>query len=326
MQRRYWWVNQKQTYRHEIRGGYLWSPKRKANGDANRFYDNMKEVAPGDTVFSYWNGAIRAYGTIQSFGYDGPKPEEFGAAGPNWSKIGYRADVAYTESRAPVDPYRDAWAKVQPLLPEKYSPLNRQSGDGLQSVYLASLPDALGVLLWDLVAERGNAMQALDERSLLVKSAEEPERENWERHELKTLEEAGLKSTEREALVKARRGQGLFRENVGRVETACRITRVSNPAYLIASHIKPWRHASNPERVSGHNGLMLAPQADFLFDRGFISFSEGRLLVSPVADEKSLVKLGVDPARPPEVGRFSREQERFLEFHRAEIFRKASRG
>jgi hypothetical protein len=68
---------------------------------------------------------------------------------------------------------------------------------------------------------------------------------------------------------------------------------------------------------------MLAPQADFLFDRGFISFADGRLLISPVADEKSLVKLGVDPARPPEVGRFSDDQERFLEFHRTEIFRSA---
>lgn len=24
---RYWWVNQNKTYRHEVEGGYLWSPK-----------------------------------------------------------------------------------------------------------------------------------------------------------------------------------------------------------------------------------------------------------------------------------------------------------
>src|SRR5262249_36651418 len=107
-------------------------------------------------------------------------------------------------------------------------------------------------------------------------------------------------------------------------ERECRITHVSNPAYLLASHIKPWRHASNVERLSGHNGLMLAPQVDYLFDRGFISFHEGKLLISDVADERSLIKLGIDPDRPPEVGAFSREQERFLEFHRAEIFRSAS--
>lgn len=80
-----WWVNQKQTYRHEIAGGYLWSPKRNSNDRRNQFYDNMKEVAPGDTVFSYWKGAIRAYGTLRSFGYDAPKPAEFGDAGRNWT-------------------------------------------------------------------------------------------------------------------------------------------------------------------------------------------------------------------------------------------------
>src|SRR6266404_4766677 len=319
---RHWWVNQKQTYRQEIGGGYLWSPKRRADHTRNRFYDNMKEVAPGDLVFSKWGGAIRACGTLRSFGYDAPKPDEFGAAGRNWSQIGYRADVDYVRLIDPVAP-RDAWSEIRPLLPEKYSPLNAANGKGLQSVYLAALPAQLGELLRRLVAEHGNPLQAQDARGLLVASAEEPERENWERHEMRLLEQAGMDVTEREALIKARRGQGLFRQNVARVERACRITRVTNPAYLIAGHIKPWRHASNDERVSGHNGLMLAPQADFLFDRGFISFGEGRLIISPVADEKSLVKLGVDPERPPDVGRFSVEQERFLEFHRTEVFRSA---
>ena len=27
----FWWVNHKQTYRQETDGGYLWSPKAKAN-------------------------------------------------------------------------------------------------------------------------------------------------------------------------------------------------------------------------------------------------------------------------------------------------------
>ena len=44
---RFWWVNQNQTYRHEVTGGYLWSPKRKSGG-INPFYESMREVAPGD--------------------------------------------------------------------------------------------------------------------------------------------------------------------------------------------------------------------------------------------------------------------------------------
>ena len=50
---RYWWVNQNQTFRQEIAGGYLWSPKRNANGARNPFYESMREVSPGDLIFSF---------------------------------------------------------------------------------------------------------------------------------------------------------------------------------------------------------------------------------------------------------------------------------
>ena len=43
---RYWWVNHNQTYRQEQAGGYLWSPKRNANGARNPFYETMREVSP----------------------------------------------------------------------------------------------------------------------------------------------------------------------------------------------------------------------------------------------------------------------------------------
>lgn len=49
----YWWLNQNQTYTHEVGGSYLWSPKVNADGRRNRFYDAMTEVAPGDVVFSF---------------------------------------------------------------------------------------------------------------------------------------------------------------------------------------------------------------------------------------------------------------------------------
>ncbi len=39
---RYWWVNQNQTFRAEVRGSFMWSPKRNANGARNRFYENMR--------------------------------------------------------------------------------------------------------------------------------------------------------------------------------------------------------------------------------------------------------------------------------------------
>ena len=63
---RYWWVNQNQTYRHEVGGGYLWSPKRKKNNQRNVFYEFMREVAPGDVVLSFMDTRIAALGVAQT--------------------------------------------------------------------------------------------------------------------------------------------------------------------------------------------------------------------------------------------------------------------
>ena len=64
-QMRYWWVNQNATYRHEVAGGFLWSPKRKRNGGRNPFYELMREVAPGDVVLSFADTRIAAIGIAQ---------------------------------------------------------------------------------------------------------------------------------------------------------------------------------------------------------------------------------------------------------------------
>ena len=81
---RFWWVNQNQTFDQEFGGGYLWSPKRNQNGARNQFYENMREAAPGDVIFSFRDQAIAAIGIAQSYCYECPKPDEFGAIGPNW--------------------------------------------------------------------------------------------------------------------------------------------------------------------------------------------------------------------------------------------------
>lgn len=133
-----------------------------------------------------------------------------------------------------------------------------------------------------------------------------------------------LTDTERQALVMARRGQGLFRQQVQKVEKGCRITKLDRPEHLIASHAKPWRDSTNDERLDGENGLLLTPTDDHLFDRGFISFEgNGRVIVSPVAHAESLRRMGVDTAVPISVGAFSEGQRRYLEYHRENVLRLA---
>lgn len=130
---------------------------------------------------------------------------------------------------------------------------------------------------------------------------------------------ADVGPTQKERLVKARVGQGLFRRNVEFVESACRVTGVRDLRHLRASHIKPWRLSNDEEKLDGHNGLLLAPHIDHLFDKGYISFSDdGCLLVAMELDRSVLACWRV--AHPMNVGGFRPEQRRYLAFHRSEIF------
>lgn len=125
-----------------------------------------------------------------------------------------------------------------------------------------------------------------------------------------------LPETERQAVVQARRGQGLFKQRVMNIERACRITGVTREEHLRASHCKPWRDATNEERLDGENGLLLTPSIDHLFDRGFIGFEgTGNLVISPVADQESLLRMGINPKRALNVGDFGSGQRNYLRFH-----------
>lgn len=320
---RYWWVNQNQTFRQEFQGGYLWSPKRKANGRLNPFYETMREAAPGDLVFSFAGTRIRAFGLVTSHAYENPKPEEFGGAGRYWEDVGWRVDVAWQAVPTEIRP-ADWMDLLGPLLPKKYAPL-LPDGRGVQSVYLTELPELLALQLAHLV---GSTVEALARRETAVEvvSAENgsahPELVLWEEHLRQRIESnPDLAPTERSALVLARRGQGLFRQNVQKIETRCRITGVERPEHLRASHCKPWRDSNNVERLDGENGLLLTPSIDHLFDRGFISFrDDGRLLVSPVAHGPSLQRMGVPVAEEVDVGGFSFRQRKYLEFHRDQVW------
>ncbi len=318
---RFWWVNQNQTFKQEIEGGYLWSPKRNANGARNPFYEHMREVAPGDLVLSFQGTFIRAVGIARSFAYESPKPSEFGNAGLNWSAIGWRVDVNFTALRHQIKP-ADHMDLLRGELPAKYSPL-RKNGHGLQSVYLTAVPQGLMHALAGLIGRE--ITQLLDGHVADEPMSMEPRTDGlleWEERLRATLEQdTSIDRTEKEQLILARRGQGRFRKNVSLIEPRCRLTHVDRPEHLRASHIRPWRDCEeNETRLDGENGLLLTPSIDHLFDRGFISFEDsGRLLISPVAHADSLRKMGV-PEEGTDCGGFSEGQRKYLEFHRESVF------
>lgn len=323
---RFWWVNQNQTFRQEIEGGYVWSPKRNKNGHRNPFYEFMREVAPGDVVFSFFDTRIAALGVISGYCRESPKPEEFGNAGTNWSQVGWRVGVRWQRLTNAIRP-KDHIARLRSDLSSRYAPLTAD-GNGLQSVYLTQISAGLANTLMTLIgAEANRVAETGNQVSEYERDSPAPERdiEEWERRvEDKISADTAIRETERTALVQARRGQGLFRDNVRSVERACRITKVERMEHLIASHVRPWRDSSNEQRLDGENGLLLTPTVDHLFDKGFISFEDtGQLIISPVADRRSLKRMGVDAEGRVNVGPFSEGQRRHLEFHRENVLRMA---
>lgn len=319
---RYWWVNQNQTFEHEFHGGYLWSPKRRTNNARNPFYEFMREVAPGDAIFSFKGTYIKAIGIAQSHCYEAPKPSEFGSVGTNWSDIGWKIEVRYFKLTNQIKP-ADEMATLKPLLPSLYSPL-QATGRGQQSVYLTHLPNKLANALVDLIGfEAKNLIQGSQVSDEEAVELAAPDINRWEDHIVESIkQDKKVEETEREALVMARRGQGKFKRNVQQIESRCRITGVEKFEHLIASHCKPWRDCeSHEERLNGENGLLLTPSIDHLFDRGFISFEGGgRLLVSEVAHKESLRRMGVPVDEVKNVGSFTEGQKRYLEYHREYLF------
>ena len=322
---RYWWVNHKQTFRHEFGGNYIWSPKTKRGGAINPFYETMREVAPGDVVFSYAGGVIQGFGIAQTHCYTSPRPDEFGHIGEVWDELGWRVDVNFNRITPTLRP-ADHMKTLAPVLPERYSPLN-QAGHGYQHIYLASIPKKMAAVLGQLISPAVlrvvQATQAAEEANIV--DTELLGVTEWERAEAdRILQTKTLPATTRDALIKARIGQGLFRRKVASIEHRCRITGVSYPTHLFASHIKSWRESTNEERLSGENGLMLTPSIDHLFDRGFISFEDsGELMISDVAHKESVQRMGVDTERVVRVGKFSEGQKFFLAHHRRYAFLQA---
>jgi hypothetical protein len=308
---RYWWVNQNQTYRAEVRGSFMWSPKRNANGVRNQFYENMRAVAPGDVVFSFCDTRIKAIGVVTGSAATGPKPD-FGSAGMNWSEEGWFVPVDYCALGKEIRP-KEHIEILRPFLPSKYSPL-QMSGDGLQSVYLAEIPEGMAHTLIGLIGQAyWDAFATIADYRPVTDSSEQDE---------VIIERGIIGPTFRDQLVKARRGQGVFRANVLLRESACRVTRVDEPRHLKASHIKPWRDAIDAERLDGSNGLLLSPHIDHLFDEGYITFSPSQsLIIVPEVRDKLLDAWGIDA--DVRVGEFSREQNAYLDYHRANVFKHA---
>src|ERR1700674_2294026 len=218
---RYWWVNQNQTFRQEIVGGYLWSPKRNATGARNPFYESMREVSPGDLIFSFVDTRVAAIGIARSYCWECPKPTEFGSAGLNWENIGWRVNVSFTTLLNKIRP-KDHMGVLRTVLPDRYSPL-QSDGNGIQAIYLTELSQDFAAVLSGLIGEEARSLITAVGTGAAVENGRivtGDDLDVWERRLEEQVEtDASVEETDREAIIRARRGQGLFKQRLMRIET-----------------------------------------------------------------------------------------------------------
>jgi putative restriction endonuclease len=336
----FWWVNANQTYEHTLAGGFLWSPKKKKNGGRNEFYDTMPRVRPGDPIFVFRNMFITAIGIATSPGYSAERPEE-GFEFNDWNRDGWRVDVDLYPLKHQIRP-RDHMRVLSPLLPSRYSPL-RDNGDGLQGVYLASVPQVMATALGSLIGLEYSeisgspisptnlvtteeaprvapsvpepSVRVLDERPASVLRSEVP---------TDTPDLLGDLDVARVAMGRAE--QSVLRNLLVQDTTVaeCAICGMTYPVgFLVAAHIKPRAKCSDDEKRDVPAIAMLACRfgCDELYERGYISVaSNGSILTTSAATLTDDMEIRLSEFDGLSCSALSHTNEKYFLWHRENIF------
>ncbi|WP_448176854.1 HNH endonuclease [Pseudomonas putida] len=210
----------------------------------------------------------------------------------HWEQI-----KAFTQG-APNETYKSTSLEKFPLAP------GSTSNTGI-AVNLANDED-LRSLFAVLTGESGIEQRLEDEFSLI------------ELFEQSSLGQQ-IESTEREAIVRARVGQGVYRHALLKHWQGCAVSGVALASMLRASHIKPWRDATHLERLDPFNGLLLTPNLDQAFDQGLITFTdEGDVVIAQALTTELQLALGINPQC--RLRRLHDRHLNYLAWHREHVF------
>lgn len=128
------------------------------------------------------------------------------------------------------------------------------------------------------------------------------------------IEELHLTGENKEAVVKVRVNQGVFRDRLLERYHKCCLCNVNLNGLLVASHIKPWAASTPEERLDINNGFIFCPTHDKLFDKGYISFDdEGKIIISNEMDLINQTFCNVNSDMSIEI---NAKQKVYLEYHR----------
>lgn len=128
------------------------------------------------------------------------------------------------------------------------------------------------------------------------------------------IEDEDIYGDEREVITKARVNQSKFREKLMNRYGKCALCGMNIKELLVASHIKPWKESAAKEKTSVENGLLLCPNHDKLFDKGYISFeNDGSILISSLIDKENYDLLGISDDMKVNL---TEDNIPFIEYHR----------
>ncbi|AOJ16116.1 HNH endonuclease [Burkholderia vietnamiensis] len=294
---KFYWVNVGLTVNEVLRGNFLWAPQhtitRSGREQHLKHWDNVAAVKSGDLIFCCHSQRISHIARAIKDSYLAPRPPSRSFS--EWDASGHRVDVQLIELKTPV--HRDeVSAEFISRFDERTSPPLFTSTGTLKQIYMAHLPQDAGTYLLE-----SSQMIERFEDVLVIDGG------NGKK----------VSKTTRDAIVKARVGQGKFRADLlKRWSSQCSLTGLTNTDLLLASHIHPWSLSTNDERIDPDNGLLLAPHIDRLFDKGLISFApDGGLLVGPKLSQSDRQVLALD--RYPALRKITKGNKIFLARHRA---------
>lgn len=142
---KYFVVMQNKTYRVEINRNFIWAPITDKRGNHQFHWDTLNDVKKNDVIISLVGNRIYAIGVAQTEAYH--SQHEFKS--DDWNKDGLRCDVNFEVIQSDYK-LIDHIAEYRDLLPDKYSPIIKETGK-CNIGYLYSISDELGEFFLKMV-------------------------------------------------------------------------------------------------------------------------------------------------------------------------------
>ncbi|GEM_PF-548761 len=279
----YYWVNIGDSQEEVEKHNFLWAPEYGINKNGKRFvnasWKPVPKVKSGDVIICHSSKHVVYLAQATSDAYPHQRPDT--RTYDKWKLEGFKIDVELIVLPQPI---KNAEFKNEIIdrfnsscVPKLFNS-RREVGEN----YMVSIPEAVADIVLSAVGEAASKIHR-------------PIRSDEDAAKKKKRKRKAYLERQKQAIVNARIGQGQFRKDVLELwDNTCPVTNITIPELLIASHIVSWALSDDQEKVDGYNGLPLSPNADKLFDKGLISFSDnGEILISPSLPIKTLNALGI---------------------------------